>query len=129
MHSANIKRKRIKSKGNKLDSNPWTSDKLKMPCNDTISELEGVTCNNETVFRLNFASFGIGGSISPFISNCTNLQSLDPSANSFFGEISTELQYLVNLAVLNLSVNEIQGSIPIVNTMRIPKRHRSSITS
>lgn len=100
----------IQDPGNKLTQ--WTSDKLKTPCNGTISELEGVTCNNERVFKLSFAGFGIGGSISPFISNCTNLQSLDLSANRFSGEIPTELQYLVNLAVLNLSVNQLQGSIP-----------------
>jgi len=90
----------------------WTRDKLKTPCNGTISELEGVTCNNERVFKLSFAGFGLSGTISPYISNCTNLQSLDMSANVFVGEIPTELQYLVNLAVLNLSVNQLTGPIP-----------------
>lgn len=100
----------IQDPANKLTQ--WTGDKIKTPCNGTISELEGVTCNNERVFKLSFAGFGLGGTISPFISNCTNLQSLDLSANRLAGEIPTELQYLVNLAVLNLSVNELTGSIP-----------------
>ncbi|KAM0027877.1 putative non-specific serine/threonine protein kinase [Helianthus debilis subsp. tardiflorus] len=52
-------------------------------------------------------------SISPFISNCTNLQSLDLSNNSLTGPIPTELQYLVNLAVLKLSSNHISGRIPL----------------
>lgn len=90
----------------------WTNQKLKTPCNGTFSELEGVTCNNERVYKLSFAGLGIYGKISPSISNCTNLQSLDLSANHLSGEIPTEIQALVNLAVLNLSANELTGSIP-----------------
>ncbi|GLJ14427.1 hypothetical protein SUGI_0233210 [Cryptomeria japonica] len=90
----------------------WTKQKLQSPCNGTFSELEGVTCNNERVYKLSFAGFGLTGSISPFISNCTNLQSLDLSANFLSGVIPTEAQFLVNLAVLNLSVNQLSGSIP-----------------
>uniref|UniRef100_A0A0C9S8C0 TSA: Wollemia nobilis Ref_Wollemi_Transcript_11718_1515 transcribed RNA sequence n=1 Tax=Wollemia nobilis TaxID=56998 RepID=A0A0C9S8C0_9CONI len=90
----------------------WTKQKLQQPCNGTFSELEGVTCNNERVYKLSFAGFGLTGKISPFISNCTNLQSLDLSANHLSGEIPTETQNLVNLAVLNLSANELSGSIP-----------------
>eukprot|EP01018_Ginkgo_biloba_P014918 Gb_00095 [translate_table: standard] len=90
----------------------WTKHKLATPCVGTVSDLEGVTCNNDRVYKLSFAGFGLSGTISPFISNCTNLQSLDLSANQLSGQIPIELQYLVNLAVLNLSVNELSGSIP-----------------
>ena len=35
----------------------WTGDKIKTPCNGTISELEAVTCNKERVFKLSFVGF------------------------------------------------------------------------
>ncbi|KAE8707672.1 Receptor like protein 44 isoform 2 [Hibiscus syriacus] len=82
------------------------------PCSGFTSYLPGATCNNGRIYKLSLTSLSLQGSISPFLSNCTNLQSLDLSSNSISGPIPQDLQYLVNLAVLNLSSNRLQGEIP-----------------
>ncbi|KAF5769613.1 putative non-specific serine/threonine protein kinase [Helianthus annuus] len=90
----------------------WTEPNFQNPCSGFLSNLAGATCNNGRIYKLSLPNFNLHGSISPFISNCTNLQSLDLSNNSLTGPIPTELQYLVNLAVLKLSSNHISGTIP-----------------
>ncbi|KAJ0500062.1 putative non-specific serine/threonine protein kinase [Helianthus annuus] len=82
------------------------------PCSDSTSNTAGITCNNGRVYKLSLQNLNLKGTISPFISNCTNLQSLDLSNNTLFGKIPDELQYLVNLAVLNLSSNQLSDTIP-----------------
>ncbi|KAI3794149.1 hypothetical protein L1987_36777 [Smallanthus sonchifolius] len=90
----------------------WTKPNFANPCSGFLSNLAGATCNNGRIYKLSLPNFSLHGSISPFISNCTNLQSLDLSNNSFTGSIPTELQYLVNLAVLKFSSNRLSGDIP-----------------
>ncbi|KAI3798958.1 hypothetical protein L1987_34245 [Smallanthus sonchifolius] len=90
----------------------WTKPNFANPCSGFLSNLAGATCNNGRIYKLALPNFSLRGSISPFISNCTNLQSLDLSNNSFTGSIPTELQYLVNLAVLKFSSNRLSGDIP-----------------
>ncbi|RVX23206.1 Inactive LRR receptor-like serine/threonine-protein kinase BIR2 [Vitis vinifera] len=64
------------------------------------------------IYKLSLTNLSLRGSISPYLSNCTNLQSLDLSSNSLTGPIPSDLQSLVNLAVLNLSSNHLDGEIP-----------------
>ncbi|KVI02733.1 Leucine-rich repeat-containing protein [Cynara cardunculus var. scolymus] len=90
----------------------WTRPAFSNPCSDFTSNLIGATCNNGRIYKLSLQNLSLRGSISPYISNCTNLQSLDLSNNSLTGPIPGELQSLVNLAVLNLSSNRLSGEIP-----------------
>ncbi|CAN0864958.1 Receptor-like protein 44 [Linum grandiflorum] len=100
----------LKDPANSL--NNWTNPNFQNPCSGFTSYLPGATCNNGRIYKLSLTNLALQGSISPFLSNCTNLQSLDLSSNSISGSIPTDLQYLVNLAVLNLSANELSGEIP-----------------
>ena len=75
----------------------WRQDQN--PYNITISELEGMTYNNERFFKLSVMGFSLGGTIFPFIFNCTNLDSLDLLVNYLTSETPTKLQYLVNVAI------------------------------
>ncbi|XXG64741.1 hypothetical protein AAC387_Pa05g2610 [Persea americana] len=90
----------------------WTRTTFASPCNGFTSYLTGATCNNGRIYKLSLPNLSLSGQISPFLSNCTNLQSLDLSSNSFSGPIPPDLQSLVNLAVLNLSSNRLDGTIP-----------------
>ncbi|PPD76500.1 hypothetical protein GOBAR_DD26580 [Gossypium barbadense] len=90
----------------------WTKSTFVNPCSGFTSYLPGATCNNGRIYKLSLTNLSLQGSISPFLSNCTNLQSLDLSSNSISGTIPQDLQYLVNLAVLNLSSNRLEGEIP-----------------
>ncbi|XP_052196155.1 receptor-like protein 44 [Diospyros lotus] len=90
----------------------WTRDTFKNPCSGFTSYLEGATCNNGRIYKLSLTNLSLRGSISPYLSNCTNLQALDLSSNALSGPIPADLQYLVNLAVLNLSSNRLSGPIP-----------------
>ncbi|KAG8497416.1 hypothetical protein CXB51_008778 [Gossypium anomalum] len=90
----------------------WTKSTFANPCSGFTSYLPGATCNNGRIYKLSLTNLFLRGSISPFLSNCTNLQSLDLSSNSISGPIPQDLQYLVNLAVLNLSSNRLEGEIP-----------------
>ncbi|XP_076905644.1 receptor-like protein 44 [Bidens hawaiensis] len=90
----------------------WTEPNFANPCSGFLSNLIGATCNNGRIYKLSLPNLSLQGSISPYISNCTNLQSLDLSNNSLTGRIPTELQYLVNLAVLKLSNNHLSDVIP-----------------
>ncbi|RYR58088.1 hypothetical protein Ahy_A05g023773 [Arachis hypogaea] len=74
--------------------------------------MKGATCNNGRILRLSLNNLSLRGTISPFLSNCTYLQSLDLSSNALTGSIPPDIHSLVNLAVLNLSSNQLQGQIP-----------------
>lgn len=90
----------------------WTKSSFRSPCNGFTSYLDGATCNNGRIYKLLLPGRSLGGSISPFLSNCTNLQTLDLSSNSITGPIPPDLSSLLNLAVLNLSANLLSGQIP-----------------
>ncbi|CAL9201373.1 unnamed protein product [Musa hybrid cultivar] len=90
----------------------WTRANFAAPCNGFTSYLQGVTCNNGRIYKLSLASLALGGAISPYVSNCTNLQSLDLSSNQLSGPVPSELSALLNLAVLNLSSNRLTSPIP-----------------
>jgi len=90
----------------------WKEENFAKPCNDSTSILQGAICNNGRIYKLSLNNLSLRGTISPFLSNCTNLQTLDLSSNFLTGPIPPELQSLVNLAVLNLSSNRLQGDIP-----------------
>ncbi|XP_073041148.1 receptor-like protein 44 [Primulina eburnea] len=90
----------------------WTRTVFANPCQGFTSFLQGATCNNGRIYKLSLPNLSLRGTISPYLSNCTNLQALDLSSNSIAGPIPTDLQYLVNLAVLNLSSNSLSGEIP-----------------
>lgn len=90
----------------------WTGPNFASPCNGFTSFLEGATCNNGRIYKLSLTKLSLSGSISPFLSNCTNLQSLDLSSNSLSGPIPPQLSSLLNLAILNLSSNALSGQIP-----------------
>lgn len=90
----------------------WTKTTFKDPCGGSASYLEGATCNSGRIYKLSLSNLSLRGSISPYLSNCTNLQSLDLSSNSLSGPIPSDLQFLVNLAVLNLSSNLLSAQIP-----------------
>lgn len=90
----------------------WTKSSFAKPCDGFTSYLQGATCNNGRIYKLSLSNLALKGTISPYLSNCTNLQALDLSSNSISGPIPLELQFLVNLAVLNLSANQLSGPIP-----------------
>ncbi|KAG0464554.1 hypothetical protein HPP92_020183 [Vanilla planifolia] len=90
----------------------WTKLTFSSPCNGFTSYLEGATCNNGRIYKLSLPGRFLRGSVSPFLSNCTNLQTLDLSSNFLMGPIPAELSSLLNLAVLNLSSNSLSGQIP-----------------
>ncbi|XP_008785726.2 receptor-like protein 44 [Phoenix dactylifera] len=90
----------------------WTKTTYAAPCNGFTSYLGGATCNNGRVYKLSLANLSLSGTLSPFLANCTNLQSLDLSSNALTGPIPPELSSLLNLAVLNLSANRLSGPIP-----------------
>ncbi|XP_057949531.1 receptor-like protein 44 [Malania oleifera] len=90
----------------------WTKATFANPCSGFTSYLQGATCNNGRIYKLSLTNLNLRGSISPFLSNCTNLQALDLSSNALAGAIPPEIQFLVNLAVLNLSSNRLAGQIP-----------------
>ncbi|GFZ17190.1 receptor like protein 57 [Actinidia rufa] len=90
----------------------WTRPTFKAPCSGLTSYLHGATCNNGGIYKLSLSNLSLQGSLSPFLSNCTNLQSLDLSSNALTGPIPPAAVALPNLAVLNLSANRLSGPIP-----------------
>ncbi|OWM82079.1 receptor-like protein 44 [Punica granatum] len=90
----------------------WTKTNFAAPCSGFTSYLGGATCNNGRIYKLSLSNLSLRGSISPTLSNCTNLQALDLSSNALTGTIPPDIQSLVNLAVLNLSANRLSGEIP-----------------
>ncbi|XP_071717212.1 uncharacterized protein [Rutidosis leptorrhynchoides] len=88
----------------------FTSD----PCsNPHITHfLCGLSCSTNRVTQLTFDRAGYTGTLSPLISQLTQLITIDLSDNKFSGPIPISLFSLPNLQTLNLRSNSFSGSIP-----------------
>lgn len=73
---------------------------------------KGIRCGRGRVIGLELSSASLHGTISPFLSNLSELQSLVLSHNSLQGSIPDEIGSLSNLARLDLSGNELGSGIP-----------------
>lgn len=67
---------------------------------------------HQRVTTLNLASYGLVGTLSPFVSNLTFLRGLNLELNDFQGEIPPEIGRLFRLRHLNLTNNSFSGEIP-----------------
>ncbi|CAJ1805065.1 unnamed protein product [Sphenostylis stenocarpa] len=74
----------------------------------------GITCNIFVgrVVHLSLEQLGVGGTLTPFISNLTFLNTLNLLNNSFHGEFPHEVGRLFYLQHLNFSYNNFGGSLP-----------------
>ncbi|CAI9272454.1 unnamed protein product [Lactuca saligna] len=134
----------------------WTKPSFENPCSGFLSNLAGATCNNGRIYKLSLPNLALRGSISPFISNCTNLQALDISNNSLTGPIpkrtsvpcqprrpqpllqpslrhhptfARHLGSLARLSVFDVSNNKLSGPIPASlgnRTGNLPRFNASS---
>ncbi|XP_076886032.1 protein STRUBBELIG-RECEPTOR FAMILY 7-like [Bidens hawaiensis] len=88
----------------------FTSD----PCsNPHITHfLCGLTCTNNRVTQLTFDRVGYSGTLSPLVSQLTQLVTIDLSDNKLSGPIPSSLFSLPNLQTLNLRSNSFSGAIP-----------------
>ncbi|KAJ1691040.1 hypothetical protein LUZ63_015195 [Rhynchospora breviuscula] len=80
-----------------------------------ICKWSGVVCsqdNQSHVIELDLISFGLSGSLSPYVANLTFLNRLNIANNFLSGHIPSELGLLHHLQYLNLSMNSFQGYIP-----------------
>ncbi|KAL5072386.1 hypothetical protein RYX36_011370 [Vicia faba] len=82
----------------------WNQQTFAKPCNESTSNLQGAICNNGRIYKLSLNNLSLRGTISLFLSNCTNLQTLDLSSNFLTGPIPPDLQSLVNFTVTLLSL-------------------------
>ncbi|PHT30887.1 putative LRR receptor-like serine/threonine-protein kinase [Capsicum baccatum] len=71
-----------------------------------------VTCRNGNVISLSLASNGFSGTLSPSITNMSNLQNLNLANNSFNGPIPPAWGQLYNLKNLVMRGNRITGTVP-----------------
>nr|CAD1843099.1 unnamed protein product [Ananas comosus var. bracteatus] len=78
-------------------------------------EWHGVTCGMQhpnRVTSLDLDSYGIIGTISPYIANLTFLRRIHLPNNQLHGHIPQELGHLSRLRYLNLSMNSLEGELP-----------------
>ncbi|XP_041021027.1 LRR receptor-like serine/threonine-protein kinase FLS2 [Juglans microcarpa x Juglans regia] len=82
---------------------------------NSLCNWTGITCHphlEDRVIALELVNMGLQGTISPFLSNLSLLNTLSLCSNRFHGEIPTTLGRLSKLAYLNLSTNLLEGNIP-----------------
>ncbi|KAB1206553.1 Protein NSP-INTERACTING KINASE 1 [Morella rubra] len=78
------------------------------PCSWTL-----VTCSTDGfVIAFGAPSQNLSGTLSPSISNLTNLQSVTLQNNNISGQIPSELGRLQKLRTLDLSINNFTGQLP-----------------
>eukprot|EP00249_Psilotum_nudum_P001357 c13803_g1_i1 orf=3-674(-) len=83
--------------------------------NESCCSWEGVTCGENSRPRvLSLPSMALRGRISPWLGNLTALQVLNLSDNKFYGFIPGEISKLMNLEVVDLSMNNLSGPISFV---------------
>ena len=75
----------------------------------------GLTCNPDStrVTQLVLDPAGYSGTLTPLISQLSQLTYLDLSDNSFFGPIPSSISSLSNLQTLSLRSNSFSGSVPV----------------
>ncbi|KAJ3680746.1 hypothetical protein LUZ60_015235 [Juncus effusus] len=79
-----------------------------------LCEWTGITCNkDERVTSVVLELMNLEGTLSPSLSNLTQLTTLRLSGNEFTGQIPTSIGNLSYLNVLNLSSNGLVGTIPV----------------
>ncbi|KAM0062030.1 putative non-specific serine/threonine protein kinase [Helianthus debilis subsp. tardiflorus] len=88
----------------------FTSD----PCSNPhfTHFLCGLSCSNNRVTQLTFDRAGYSGTLSPLVSQLTQLITIDLSDNKLSGPIPISLFSLPNLRTLNLRSNSFSGTIP-----------------
>ncbi|CAI9304126.1 unnamed protein product [Lactuca saligna] len=93
-----------------LHSWDFTSD----PCSPprVTHFLCGVTCSGNRVTQLTLDPAGYVGTLSPLVSQLTQLITIDLTDNKFSGQIPSSLFFLPNLQTLNLGSNSFSGVIP-----------------
>uniref|UniRef100_A0A2N9IYV6 non-specific serine/threonine protein kinase n=1 Tax=Fagus sylvatica TaxID=28930 RepID=A0A2N9IYV6_FAGSY len=74
----------------------------------------GISCNQAgSVIRLNLTNFGLKGTLHEFsFSSLPNLAYVDLSMNELFGTVPIEISHLSKLIYLDLSFNNLSGEIP-----------------
>ncbi|XP_002984543.2 leucine-rich repeat receptor protein kinase EMS1 [Selaginella moellendorffii] len=91
----------------------WNDSTLQNPCfKQSFTSLTGVNCNDNKVVSIFLGGRMLGGTISPAITNCSNLNTLDLSDNQLTGVIPSQIGQLNILAKLNLANNRLGGAIP-----------------
>lgn len=73
----------------------------------------GVSCLNQKVTALQLPGLAIHGRISPAVANLSQLTVLDLSSNDFGGTLPSEMGFLKNLRVMNVSRNFLHGNMPV----------------
>ncbi|KAM1038937.1 hypothetical protein ACFX13_034276 [Malus domestica] len=84
----------------------WTKSTFANPCSGLTSYLQGATCNNGRIFKLSLTNLSLHDSISPFLADCTNLQTYDLSSNFIAGPIPQQLDFFPAPPVVLLKVVE-----------------------
>ncbi|XP_011097228.1 receptor kinase-like protein Xa21 [Sesamum indicum] len=72
----------------------------------------GVRCLNQRVISLLLSGLALQGQLSSDIANMSNLVVIDLSSNDLGGVLPSELGFLQQLRVLNVTKNSLQGRIP-----------------
>jgi hypothetical protein len=79
---------------------------------DGCCSMQGVSCDKESVVKLNWSEQALVGTILPEIGQLKMLTSLILSANSISGSIPSEIGNLVKLENIDLTSNQLSGEIP-----------------
>ncbi|XP_059436489.1 putative receptor like protein 25 [Corylus avellana] len=89
---------------------------LDFSCNNFDGPIPRELGELKSLRGLNLSHNAFTGQISQSLEKLTYLESLDLSSNKFTGEISVQLaEGLIFLSVLNLSFNQLEGKIPLIN--------------